>query len=101
MKFIICILFACTLLAAKQNPNVNHAEVNQLQGLYVFTDSKPVQEYEYLGTVKTGIGFNSGQYQPVRDLMIRKIKKQFPNADGAIFFFNDGNADRCDAIKFK
>jgi len=101
MKFTICVILFALLIAARTNPNVNHAEVNQLQGVYIFTDSKPVQDYEYLGTVKTGIGFNSGQYQPVRDLMIKKIKKQYPNADGAIFYFNDGNADRCDAIKFK
>ncbi len=101
MKFIICTLLVSLLIAARVNPNVSQAEVNQLQGVFVFTDSKPTGDFEYLGTVKTGIGFNSGQYQPVRDLLIKKLKKNFPQADGAIFHFNDGNADGCDAIKFK
>lgn len=77
------------------------AEVNQLQGVYVFTDSKPIKEYDYLGTVKNTFTMGSGQYQPLRDKLIKKLKKDFPTADGAIFYFNNGSTDRCDAIKFK
>ncbi len=78
------------------------AEVEQYQGLYVFTDSKPVSEYEYLGTVKLTFRIgNSGQYQSVRDVMIKKCKKDYPQADGIIMIFKDGGTDRADAIKFK
>ena len=37
----------------------NTAEVNQMQGLWIFTDSRPVQEYNYLGSVKTSSIFVS------------------------------------------
>jgi hypothetical protein len=75
-------------------------EVEQMQGLYIFTDSKPVLEYEYLGTVKATFGLDS-QYQGVRDKLIKKAKSDFPEADALIMQFKSGGTDRCDAIKFK
>ena len=86
--------------AANYEPKKATGEVEQLQGLYIFTDSKPVLEYEYLGTVKATIGWDS-QYQGVRDKLIGKAKKDFPNADGLIMQFKSGGTDKCDAIKFK
>ncbi|MFN4084274.1 MAG: hypothetical protein ACK4K9_11645 [Bacteroidia bacterium] len=76
------------------------AEVEQYQGVFVFTDSKPVMPYDYLGTVKSTVGWDS-QYEGVRDKLIGKAKKEFPTADGLIFHFKSGGTDRCDAIKFK
>lgn len=77
-------------------------EVDQLQGYYIFVDSKPVMEYEYMGTVKgPSVSFGSGQYQSVRDVLIKRAKKDYPTADALIFTFKDGGTDRCDAIKFK
>ena len=94
---VIIILLA--MLSARTSPNVNQAEVNQLQGIYIFTDSKPLQPYDYLGTVKKTVTFAGGiQYAAIRDRMIKKVKSDYPTADGIIFY---GNADRCDAIKFK
>lgn len=73
-----------------------------MQGLYIFTDCKPLYEYEYLGSVKNGARFaGSSQYQPVRDGLIKKIKSDYPQADGVIFHFVNGAADKADAIKFK
>ena len=81
-------------------PQKKSAEVEQMQGCYIFVDSKPVMEYEYLGTVSALVGWSS-QYQSIRDQLLRKAKKEYPNADGLIFHFNAGGADKCDAIKFK
>lgn len=82
------------------------ATVQQLQGVYIFVDSKPVAEYKYLGTVKLSRKenrqqINSGQYQNVRDALLTRLKKDYPAADGAIFSFYDGGADQVDAIQFK
>lgn len=77
------------------------AEVNRVEGYYIFTDSKPVQDYEYLGTIKGGVTFTSGQYEPVRNVLIRKAKKRYPKADGLILHLKDGGTDRADAIYFK
>lgn len=85
---------------ANYEPKKATGEVEQMQGLYIFTDSKPVLEYEYLGTVKATFGMDS-QYQGVRDKLITKAKKDFPAADGLMMQFKSGGTDKCDAIKFK
>lgn len=80
----------------------SQAKVNQLQGLYVFVDATPLQEYDYLGSVQNGMRLTgSSQYQPVRDRLIKKIKDQYPAADGIIFHFVNNAPDKADAIKFK
>lgn len=76
------------------------AEVERYQGYYIYTDSKPVQEYTYLGTVKVSTGW-SGQYEPVRDGLIKKALKEYPKADGLILNLKDGGADKADVILFK
>src|SRR5262245_29918473 len=79
------------------------AEVNQIEGLLIFTDSKPVKEYEYLGTVKSNgtMGLGNPQYEGVRGRLIKKVKSEYPKADGVIMYLNYGQADKADAIKFK
>lgn len=76
------------------------AEVEQLQGVYIFTNSKPVLEYDFLGSIKVGVAM-SADYQTIRNKLMKKARKDYPRADGLIFYFNKGQADRCDAIKFK
>lgn len=86
---------------ASYEPRNSTAEVEQIQGCYIFTDSRPVREYKYLGTCKyDGTFGGSPQYQNVRDKLIKRIKKTYPEADGIIFNLHDGGQDRCDAIKF-
>lgn len=78
------------------------AEVEQMQGLYIFTDSKPVKEFEYLGTEKVGMMLGSPQYAEIRDKLIKKVKKEYPKANGVVFHFGgQGGADRADAILLK
>lgn len=106
MKQILTVLAVIALFAfsSKRNTVADNslATVNQLQGLYVFTDCKPVGEYKYLGTVKNGMRIaGSAQYEPVRDRLLKKIKQDYPEANGVIFSFVNGAADRADAIQFK
>ena len=93
-------MFLVAFTFINYEPKKATAEVEQMQGLYIFTDSKPVLEYEYLGTVKAAISMD-GQYQGVRDKLIKKAKKDFPTADGLMMQFKSGGTDKCDAIKFK
>jgi hypothetical protein len=59
-------------------------------------------EYEYLGTVKSNTGgFGNPQYEGVRNRLLKNIKKDYPQADGAILYLNYGQSDKADAIKFK
>ena len=79
------------------------AEVDQIQGVYIFVDSKPVTEYDYLGTVK-GVGMGASlnpQYNTVRDAILKKVRKEYPGADAVILRLNAGGKDIADAIKFK
>ena len=85
-----------------ENFKNSYAEVNQLKGYYIFVDSRPLHEYEYLGEVKgPGVGFGSGQYSEVRNKMIDRLAKEYPKADGIILHFQTGAKDRAEAIKFK
>ncbi len=106
-KTIFAFLAGITFTALLSFTIVNYqikestAEVNELQGLKIFVDSKPLTEYEYLGTVTSNMYMGSSQYTSKRDRLIKLTKKKFPSADGVIFAFKTGSADRCDAIKFK
>ena len=80
----------------------NTAEVDQIEGFYIFSDCKPVNEYEYLGTVSSNTGgFGGTQYEQVRDRLIKKVKKEYPKADAIILTLQYGRADKADAIIFK
>lgn len=98
-------IIAALLLISFTNTSYNGtkatAEVNQVQGLYIFTDSKPTAEYKYLGTVSTaGIVWKQRGYEEMRETLLKKLKKDYPDADGAIFSFIDGKG-KVDAVKFK
>jgi len=103
------IIFSILIIICAVGFSTNHytsdkatATVNQVQGVYIFIDSKPVSEYQYLGTVDTkGITTTNPQYTVIRDKLISRIKKDWPTADGVIFSFNSGGRDHADAIKFK
>ncbi len=84
---------AFTVLSEK-----NAAIVNQEQGLYIFIQSKPVTEYNYLGTVKKSIAW-TGQPEEMLNSLIKKVKKEHPTADGIIF--TSADMDKADAVKFK
>ncbi|MBI3502262.1 MAG: hypothetical protein HY063_10760 [Bacteroidetes bacterium] len=78
------------------------AEVDQIQGVYVFIKAKPVKEYEFLGVVK-GPTFGSEQMDDMLDYMLKRVKKDYPSANGILF---DGPIKRSDntkvsAVKFK
>lgn len=76
------------------------AVVNQVEGLYIYTDCKPMLEYEYIGTVKSTFA-GSGQYYQVRNKLVRKCKKDFPYADAIVITFSTNGTDKAEAIKFK
>lgn len=107
MKTIIltlALIAFVTISAFKIVGEKDKAIVNKIEGYYIFTDCKPASDYEYLGEVHTS-GFmslrSSSQYTDVRNVLIKKAKKEYPRADGLIFTFVTGSADRCEAIMIK
>lgn len=82
--------------------NKNKAKVEQYQGVYVFIECKPVAETSYLGTSKkSGSSFTSAQYTSVRDGLLKKCKREFPDTEAILFKFIEGGADQADALKYK
>jgi len=102
MKTIIAItglLLAFTFCAEAQSGNEKElARVEKIRGLYVFTSSKPVAEYEFLGTItKT----NWSTYDKNLEGAIQNALKEYPKADGIIIRFKDNGSIIGDCIKFK
>ena len=104
------ILLAFTLLASivvsAQN-NKASATAEQFQGIFVFVDSKPQNEYEFLGTVGKGsswgkaFGLQGSEYTDRRDKLVKAAKKEYPQAEGIILHLREGGKDEADVIKFK
>jgi hypothetical protein len=84
--------------AANYEPKKATAEVEQMQGLLVFIHSKPVVEFDYLGSFTPNV-VPSTNAKPIINHMIKKGKEKFPTADGIIF--TDDQLGKVDLIKFK
>lgn len=100
MKYFTIIISTLFLAASIQNyePRKSTAEVDQIQGVYVFIHSKPVQEYEYLGTFNPSV-VPSKHARSIINYMIKKGKEKFPTADAVIF--KDDELGSVDLVKFK
>lgn len=85
-KFII-ILASATLLAVDyaNTPDKSKytAEAKKHGDLIIFVECEPINEYEQLGTVKLGI-VGDCDWQVIRDKLIMKAKKEYPEAHGLI-----------------
>lgn len=93
---LITVLFlftAFTIISDKGS-----ATVDQKEGLYIFILSKPTAEYEYLGSVKKSLSW-TGQPEEMLNSMIKKVKNEYPKADGIIF--TTLGMSKADAVKFK
>jgi hypothetical protein len=79
------------------------AEVNLVEGICIFTDCNPVSSYDNLGDVKVGSsgGLGNDSYNSQRDAAIKKVKKDYPTADGILISFKGNGACMATAIKFK
>jgi len=104
---IIAALALITLVSANLPGDTDKSlgKVNQQQGYYLFTDCTPTAEYEYLGSVKNKIGMaelgvGNDDYETVKNRLIKKAKKDFPDGNGIIFNLAKENGE-ADVIKFK
>jgi hypothetical protein len=95
-----CSLLSFKLIDENQDTSKATAEVSIIDGVFIFTDSKPLCQYDELGVVELYFSGDT-QYQSVRDNLIKKAKKKYPEADGLIFDFNKKGIDKCVAIDFK
>lgn len=80
------------------------AEVKKVLGLYIFTDSEPVMEYDILGEIKISSALSiSDSYGSRRDALIKKAKREYPNADAILCYPETTGLSSvsADVIKFK
>ncbi|MBR4678999.1 MAG: hypothetical protein IKO99_13480 [Bacteroidales bacterium] len=80
--------------------NLALARANKVNGLYIFTDCEPVNEYDIIDRESNFMAWSS-QYQAIRDKLVKKAVKDQPNASGVILNFSTGGVDRASVIKFK
>ena len=60
------------------------AEVNRMDGLYVFTDCNPVLQYETIGVVKMGLRSLGKGYADTKSEIIRTVKDRYIIAEAVI-----------------
>jgi hypothetical protein len=96
---VIFILVSIALISFRQVEDKGLARVNRYQGYFVFVQSQPINEYDVLGTVKkTGVVW-TGSPDEMFNILIRRMKKDYPTADGIIF--DDVAMEHATCIKFK
>jgi hypothetical protein len=103
-KYLIGFLFGicvAILLAFKETnyvPDASSAEVNKIDGFYIFTDSKPVMPFDSIGALEVGFVTDT-QYESIRGSLIKKSRNKFPNANGLILKLDKRGVDKCIVIR--
>lgn len=101
MIYFVAGILSISLLSfkvAEQMAEKSSAKVEQIKGVYVFTNSKPIREYEYLGSFEPKV-VPSKRTKTIIEFMITKGTEKYPQADGIIF--KDDELVEADLIKFK
>lgn len=89
------------------NNDISICEVSRIDNIYVFTDCEPLGEYEVIGEVSlTGYeNFDflsmSGEYQTLRDELIRKAKLANTKVEGVLLELVTGGTDKAHLISFE
>lgn len=96
MLLIVAVVFGILMAFGTDKPNLG--SVNQVQGYYVYWQSKPVNEYQYLGSIQVYLVWSAKPSSMLRT-MIRKAKRKFPQGDAIIFTAD--NMDKADIVKLK
>ncbi|MDX9696249.1 MAG: hypothetical protein RBT49_10710 [Bacteroidales bacterium] len=91
----ICFFFLVSFVAENYVVGKQTANVERFQNVYVYTDSKPVMDHEYLGSVRVKISVTD-KYEEIRNILIKNAKKEYPELDGIII-----RNTSADVIKFK
>lgn len=97
--FLILIVIGLGLLAFRSSSDHRLAQVNQAQGVLIFMQCSPVSDYTVLGTVKkTGVVW-TGQPNEMFNIIMKRVKKEYPATEAVIFDAIDMEHATC--IKFK
>ena len=75
------------------------ARAKRYSGIYVFCDSDPISNYDYLGNIK-GKNTLVPQYSNLRDDFVKKCVKKYKDAKGVVLHLVSGGKDTAEAINF-
>lgn len=97
------ILMACVIssvVVMAQDCDSKLANVYKHNGLLIFTDCEPINEYDVVEHERSAISW-SGQYTEIKNKLTRRALRDYPSADGIIISMTEGHVDRAVVIKFK
>ncbi|MBL7789033.1 MAG: hypothetical protein JNL75_04275 [Chitinophagales bacterium] len=95
-------IFLFSFKADSYIPNKATAEVEQIEGFYVFTDSRPIMPYDTLGRVEIGFLVVT-EYCPTRNNLIQRARRKYKDGDGIFIHYSTKflSLDYATVIKFK
>jgi hypothetical protein len=84
---------------AIENKNAN-SQVEQKEGILIFSYSKPTSSYRVIGTAKPNL-LGSSDCGSLIDQLVKKIKKRYPTAQGLIILIDEYSKFKdCEVIEF-
>lgn len=83
----------------EEKPKWGYAKVESFNGIMVFSDCEPINNYTIIGRTKSAITW-SGQYDSVKANLIKKAIKRIPNGIGIIIDTQKGGVDRGVVLTF-
>jgi len=101
LQFVLLVVLLVGLLLSSfsvtDNQNISYAEVDRVDGIYIFHFCEPVKEYDYLGTITLKIVWSNSPDKLITT-MTKKCKNMYPNGEGIIISDDMGNFQ---VIRFK
>ena len=90
---ILCMMAAvavCSTTAFRDaGPDKSLAKADQIEGIYIFTNCKPVQAYDYQGTVSQPTFVRNDFMGTYVHNLVKKLKEKYPSADGLLITDED------------
>ena len=97
LLFVLPLSYTLSLIGAQNDISICRVVKNS--GIYIFCDSDPITQYDYLGNLK-GKHTLMPQYSTLRDDFVKKCAKKYKDAKGIILHLVSGGKDTAEAIKF-
>jgi len=97
---LLSVILAFTLVDYSQEKDYSLAKVGKrIQGVYVFFDTQPYNEYDFIATIKVTDNWSFKTRDQAFNKIISKAKKKYPYFNGIIFSGYD--LHKADIIKFR
>jgi len=100
LQFVLLAVFTVGLLLSSSvtdNQNESYAEVDKVDGIYIFHFCEPIKEYDYLGTISLKVVWSNSPDKLI-SVMTKKCKNMYPNGEGIIISDDMGSFQ---IIRFK